>query len=104
MTAEIVPEWSGLWLETSEVGYLEISDSDDRMHRPPPGWTLVSVDECPEHSSQVFRYVRTEAKSASVTFLSARMTGLLVAVCASGASILACPIIRAMLASRGASA
>lgn len=56
-----LPEWSGMWLERDQVGYLEISDFDERLHRPPEGWTLVDIDVCPLHSSQIFRYVRTNS-------------------------------------------
>jgi hypothetical protein len=59
-TLDTVPGWSGLFLERDEVAYLEVSDLDTRHHRPPEGWTLVTIDECPEHSSQIFRYVRTD--------------------------------------------
>lgn len=53
--------WSGLWLELDEVGYLEIADLDERYHRAPEGWALVDIDVCPEHSSQIFRYVKADA-------------------------------------------
>lgn len=62
MNLETVPGWSGLFLELEEVAYLEVSDSDSRTYRPPPGWTLVTIDECPAHSSQIFRYVRTQCE------------------------------------------
>lgn len=55
-----LPGWSGLFLEREEVAYLEVSDSDTRHHRVPPGWTLVTIDVCVEHSSQIFRYVRSD--------------------------------------------
>ena len=97
---EATPEWSGMFLERDEVGYLEVSDLDDRFHHAPPGWTLVTVDECPEHSSQIFRYVRTESAGSSAS-LDARVVGLLVAVCATGASLIGQPVIEAMLRSRG---
>jgi hypothetical protein len=59
---ETVPGWSGMFLERDEVAYLEISDSDSRHYRVPPGWILVTIDECPEHSSQIFRYVRSDVE------------------------------------------
>lgn len=103
-TLDDVPGWSGMWLETAEVGYLEISDSDPRMHRPPAGWTLATVDECVEHSSQIFRYVRTDlVLSRPVAWMiDHRMGGLIVAV-AAGASIVAHPFISRILTREGVS-
>ena len=98
MNLDTVPEWSGMFLENNEVGYLEISDADDRLHRPPPGWTLVTIDECPEHSSQIFRYIRTEPARVA---LAPQVVGLLVAICATGASVLGLPIIHSMLVHTG---
>lgn len=60
MTTETLPEWSGLFLERDEVAYLEISDTDDRFHQAPPGWTLADIDVCPLRGSQIFRYVRSD--------------------------------------------
>lgn len=57
---QLLPDWSGFWLEREEVGYLEVSDWDERMHQPPPGWVLVDIDVCVEHSSQIFRYVKSD--------------------------------------------
>lgn len=51
--------WSGMFLEWGEVGRLEVSNSDTRFHRAPEGWTLVDIEVCVEHSSQIFRYDRT---------------------------------------------
>lgn len=51
-----VPCWSGVWYETEEEGYLEISDLDERHHRPPEGWELLTVDYNIINSSQIFRY------------------------------------------------
>lgn len=96
---ETTPEWSGLWLENDEVGYLEVSDLDDRFFHAPPGWTLITVDECPEHSSQIFRYVRVDAAGSSRHY--SQVVGLLVAVCATGASVLGLPVIQAILHNQG---
>lgn len=51
-----VPCWSGVWFEIEGLGYMEISDSDARQHRPPEGWTLSKVDYNVLNSSQIFRY------------------------------------------------
>jgi len=59
-----VPCWSGVWFETSEEGYLEISDLDERLHRPPKGWGLVTVDVNVINSSQIFRYAPILVASA----------------------------------------
>lgn len=60
MEERTLPDWSGLFLEREEVGYLEVSDTDTRHHRVPRGWTLVDIDVCVDHSSQIFRYVRSD--------------------------------------------
>jgi hypothetical protein len=55
------PCWSGVWMETEGHGYMEIADSDPRFHRPPEGWTLVSIHYNVFNSSQIFRYVPVHA-------------------------------------------
>lgn len=52
-----VPCWSGQWFEVEGHGYMEISDLDERQHRPPPGWKLESVNISVANSSQIFRYL-----------------------------------------------
>jgi hypothetical protein len=61
LEATVIPDWSGVWFESEEVGFLEISDFDERLHRPPEGWRLVDTDVCQVHSSQIFRYIRTDS-------------------------------------------
>lgn len=93
-----VPCWSGLWLETEEIGYLEISDLDERTHRPPEGWHLVDVKENVFRSSQIFRYVKVPAKiKVSPTSLG----GVLAMVGACGTAILGLPFVNAMLTTGG---
>lgn len=96
---DTLPEWSGFFLERDDVAYLEISDSDDRYHRVPAGWTLADIDECPEHSSQIFRYVRTEpTEGVSPMDWMVSMMGV---ASATGATALSASLIRAMLAHKG---
>ena len=56
-----VPCWSGVWFEIEGHGYMEISDLDERQHRPPEGWTLDSVSHNILNSSQIFRYLPVPA-------------------------------------------
>jgi hypothetical protein len=56
-----VPCWSGVWFEIEGLGYMEISDLDERTHRPPGGWTLDTVSVNVLNSSQIFRYVPVPA-------------------------------------------
>lgn len=53
--------WSGMFLEDGDVGYMEISNADERFHRPPPGWTLVSINYNIFDSSEIFRYIKADA-------------------------------------------
>lgn len=94
-----IPCWSGVWYQTEEEGYLEISDLDDRYHRPPDGWELLTVDVNPLNSSQIFRYGPV---SVAHSFnLSDATPGLLAAVGACGAAIVALPFVNAILTTYG---
>ena len=93
-----LPCWSGVWFEAEGLGYMEIHDGDQRSHRPPPGWKLESIDHNVEHSSQVYRYVPV---LAVVRQFPLNIQGLLVAVCATGASVLGLPVIQAILHNQG---
>lgn len=100
MTETLSADWSGLFFERDDVGYLEVADSDTRHHRVPAGWTLVDIDVCPAHSSQIFRYVRTEPAQPASAPLELG-SNLLVAVFACGAAMIGMPLIRALMAHKG---
>jgi hypothetical protein len=91
-----VPCWSGVWFEIEGHGYMEVSDLDERHHRPPEGWELASVDVSLTNSSQIFRYVPVRVERRA--FLKRKAPGLAtVMVGGSGMVTIALPIIEAML-------
>lgn len=90
------PCWSGVWMETEGHGYMEISDSDERFHRPPPGWALDTVHHNVFNSSQIFRYVPVPAEVKSSRFIGP--SAALVALGVTGVGVGARPMIDALLA------
>jgi hypothetical protein len=73
---------------------MEISDADERHHRPPPGWKLERVDYNVFNSSQIFRYVPVKVATSVVL---TKTPGILAMVGACGTAILGLPLVHAIL-------